>query len=401
MSRWPDAAGVEHHVDRGRVAVDLRLARTATSSSRRPLDRRRAARLQAVARLVARSRTSTSRRYSSVSSSSQRLSPSRVLVASTKSRMVCLRLVARRPRRRSRQSASAQRTAATRATRGTLPQPKGARVELEHDPGDLHVVAGLEAGRLERPDHADRAQALLHVAQRLLVARRRGGRSAARPAALTRKAPGPRCSHAERVARARAGRRGARRARAGVRLGRHRLGHARGRSRRAARRAPRRSPRRSTNTGDRRAASPPLRSRPPPASLRRHQVGLRQAQHAAAGRPGPAPCSRSSASTVAWFSTGSEPSSGREVEHVHQQPAALHVGEELVAEPGAGAGALDQPGDVGEHELAVVPLDRAEHRLERRERVVGHLRAARASSGRAATTCRRSAAPPGRRRRAA
>ena len=63
-----------------------------------------------------------------------------------------------------------------------------------------------------------------------------------------------------------------------------------------------------------------------------------------------------------------------EVEHVHEQPAALHVGEELVAEPGAGARSLDQPGDVGHHELAVVALERAEHRLEGREGVVGHLR---------------------------
>ena len=59
---------------------------------------------------------------------------------------------------------------------------------------------------------------------------------------------------------------------------------------------------------------------------------------------------------------------------MHEQPAALHVREELVAEARALAGALDQPGDVGHHELAVVALDRAEHRLERGERVVGHLR---------------------------
>ena len=64
----------------------------------------------------------------------------------------------------------------------------------------------------------------------------------------------------------------------------------------------------------------------------------------------------------------------RQVEHVHEQPRALDVGEELVAEPGARARALDQPRDVGEHELALVGLDRAEHRLERRERVVGDLR---------------------------
>ena len=90
-----------------------------------------------------------------------------------------------------------------------------------------------------------------------------------------------------------------------------------------------------------------------------------------------------------------------EVEHVHEQAAALDVREELVAEPGAGAGALDQPGDVGEHELAVVALERAEHRLERGERVVGHLRARARQRAPAARTCRRWAGRPGRRRRAA
>ena len=49
----------------------------------------------------------------------------------------------------------------------------------------------------------------------------------------------------------------------------------------------------------------------------------------------------------------------REVEHVDEQPRALDVGEEVVAEPGAVAGALDQPGDVGEHELALVGVERA------------------------------------------
>ena len=64
----------------------------------------------------------------------------------------------------------------------------------------------------------------------------------------------------------------------------------------------------------------------------------------------------------------------REVEHVDQQPRALDVGEEVVAEAGAGARALDQPGDVGDHELAVGRLERAEVRLQRRERVAGDLR---------------------------
>ena len=64
----------------------------------------------------------------------------------------------------------------------------------------------------------------------------------------------------------------------------------------------------------------------------------------------------------------------REVEHVDEQPRALDVREEVVAEAGAVAGALDQPRDVGDDELAIVGLERAEHRLERRERVGGDLR---------------------------
>ena len=63
-----------------------------------------------------------------------------------------------------------------------------------------------------------------------------------------------------------------------------------------------------------------------------------------------------------------------EVEHVHEQPAALHVRQELVAESGARARPLDQAGDIGEHELTLVALERAEHRLDRREGIVGHLR---------------------------
>ena len=46
----------------------------------------------------------------------------------------------------------------------------------------------------------------------------------------------------------------------------------------------------------------------------------------------------------------------REVEHVHEQPRALDMGEEVVAEPGAFACALDQAWDVGDHELALARL---------------------------------------------
>ncbi len=57
-----------------------------------------------------------------------------------------------------------------------------------------------------------------------------------------------------------------------------------------------------------------------------------------------------------------------------EQPRALDVREEVVAEARAGRRALDQPGDVGDDELAVLPVERAEDRLERRERVGADLR---------------------------
>ena len=63
----------------------------------------------------------------------------------------------------------------------------------------------------------------------------------------------------------------------------------------------------------------------------------------------------------------------REIEHVHEQPRALDVGQEVVPEARAAAGALDQARDVGQHELAVVGLERPEHGLERRERIRGDL----------------------------
>ncbi len=59
---------------------------------------------------------------------------------------------------------------------------------------------------------------------------------------------------------------------------------------------------------------------------------------------------------------------------MHEQACALDVREELVAQPGAIAGALDQPRNVGDHQLALVAIEHAEHRRERRERVVGDLR---------------------------
>jgi hypothetical protein len=59
---------------------------------------------------------------------------------------------------------------------------------------------------------------------------------------------------------------------------------------------------------------------------------------------------------------------------MHEHRAALHVGEELVAEAGPGRRAFDQPGDVGEHRLAVLALDRPQRRRQGREGIVGDLR---------------------------
>ena len=84
-------------------------------------------------------------------------------------------------------------------------------------------------------------------------------------------------------------------------------------------------------------------------------------------------CSASSRSITPWLATRVRAVERRQVEHVHEQPRALDVGEEVVPEAGALVGALDQPGDVGDHELAVVAVERPEHRLERRERVGGDL----------------------------
>ena len=56
------------------------------------------------------------------------------------------------------------------AARGALARRYGrAGVELEDHAADLDVVAGLEARRLERADHAHAAQAPLDVGERLLV----------------------------------------------------------------------------------------------------------------------------------------------------------------------------------------------------------------------------------------
>ena len=63
------------------------------------------------------------------------------------------------------------------------------------------------------------------------------------------------------------------------------------------------------------------------------------------------------------------------VDDVDEEPRALEVGEELVAEAGTVGRALDEPRDVGDGELSLLrPVHDSEHGLERRERIVRDLR---------------------------
>ena len=92
----------------------------------------------------------------------------------------------------------------------------------------------------------------------------------------------------------------------------------------------------------------------------------------------------------------------RDVHEVQQQARAREMAQELVAEPRALGGALDQPGNVGEHEAAVCRRPHhAEDGIERGEGIVGHLRARGRRPRGSGSTCRRWACRAGRRRRAA
>ena len=97
------------------------------------------------------------------------------------------------------------------------------------------------------------------------------------------------------------------------------------------------------------APVPRRRARRPPASTR-SALESASTRGSAARR---ASWRSSSRSIVAWLATGSRAVERREVEHVHEQPRALDVGEELVAESGALARALDQARDVGDDQLAL------------------------------------------------
>ena len=62
------------------------------------------------------------------------------------------------------------------------------------------------------------------------------------------------------------------------------------------------------------------------------------------------------------------------VNHLIEHAAALDMAEKPVAEPCAFMRALDQPGNVGEHELAALRIHDAELRMQRRERICRDLR---------------------------
>src|SRR5918995_1083203 len=86
---------------------------------------------------------------------------------------------------------------------GPLARLVSAGVELEDDAGDLHVVARLEARRLERLDHAERAEPLLDVAERLVVVHVVAGDQPLDALALHTEGAPPPAAHAVRLAPAR------------------------------------------------------------------------------------------------------------------------------------------------------------------------------------------------------
>src|SRR5215211_5944845 len=303
-------------------------------------------------------------RNSSVRRSSQNVSASRSRSAVTKSRTVCSASSWSLPPQPAR-TASRQISAAVRNTGGLV----SAGIELEDDPGDLHVVARLEARGLERLDHAERAQPLLHVAERLVVVDVVTRDQPLDPLALDPESARPGAAHAVGLAAARAvdpvrGRR-----LRGLLAALLRRDVPEDRARELLEALARR--RGGREHLDAEALAPVLDGLL--GLLGRHEVRLRQRQHARqAGEAVP---------VLAKLGLHGVEVLGRigaverlEVEDVHQQPAALHVREELVTEPRAGAGALDEAGDVGDDELAIVPLERAQHRLDGGEGIVGDLR---------------------------
>src|SRR5579884_3166361 len=249
-------------------------------------------------------------------------------------------------------------------------------VEVERHTRDLHLVAGLEARTLEGADHADPAQPPLQVPERVLVVEvvAREQPLDAAPADAEAVLAGP--LHGVAAVGG-----GAEDAVLGQRL---ELGNVRGRlGLGCAHRHPAHQldgklvqPQAAHRGGDdhRRVLAQALAPLGP-ATLARglvDQVGLRQGEHARqGGQAGIVQAELVLDRGVVGHRIGAV--ERLQVEHVHEHARALDVGQELVAQPRPRAGALDQSGDVGDHELAILELERPEHRLERREWVPGDL----------------------------
>ena len=112
--------------------------------------------------------------------------------------------------------------------------------------------------------------------------------------------------------------------------------------------------------------------RPPTPLLVRDQIDLRERDDLReAVEPRPVPSELSADGLVVRLRV---PLGRCHLDQVNEQPAALDVSEELVAEARPLRRPLDQARNVGEDELPIVEIDRPEVRLHRREWVIRHLR---------------------------
>ena len=259
--------------------------------------------------------------------------------------------------------------------RGMTAAPR-LRVELEDDPAELDVVAGLEAraprARRSRPCGAAGAR-------RARAPRRspcRGGRSGGRPPRRSRGTRRRRRARPRTRARA-AGRKTWNSATSSSPAASSATGSAAG-TRRSSSRASSSRPWRValevTSTG----TSSPTRSRHRRGGVRgRARASTRSALESASTRGSAASrgsCSASSRSITAWLASGSEPSSGARSSTCTSSRVRSTWARKSWPSPAPSLAPSISPGMSATHELAVVGLERAEHRLERRERVGGDLR---------------------------
>ena len=105
---------------------------------------------------------------------------------------------------------------------------------------------------------------------------------------------------------------------------------------------------------------------------------------------------RSSSLMASKSATGSRPFTAGHVHHMYQQPAAVHVAQEVVAQAGALAGALNDAGDVGHDEAdALIHPHHAQVGEQGGEVVVGDLGLGLGHHGQAAWICPHWGSPPG------